>query len=268
MNKKVLLLTLGGITLLAVIAAVVVPMTLHSTGGEMEVVEEFFIALFEADCDKLRGMMTPELASSFHDPMLAASSEGSQKFLGEYQGVDMQQYQVVKKLIGPAVPTRIRCVLNFKNGTAMAALEMVKNKVSRYIIRSEKIPSDWVPIPSDTKYWRDKGREFLVVYVRGEPEKVFGMMTPGLQKKATIERLREDATLGAEQSGRLLSVKFLSEEKVHPSGAVVLLRYEVKCEKDTKQVELQYTFRGLKGLISGIAPAGKFQSIVSPQDGS
>ena len=259
MNKRILLCVAGAVAILAVIAAVVVPM-FSSFGGEMGVVEEFFEAFFEADCDRLRGMMTSKLADSFDDPLIAASAEGSQKFLGEYQGVDMQQYRIVKKLVGPAVPTRILCVLNFKNGTAKAAVEMVGDKVAKYVVRSEKIPSDWAPIPSDTKYWRDKGQRFLTAYSRGEAEKVFHMMTPGLQKNAPLERLQKDAALGAEQAGKLLSVEFLSEEKVHPSGAVVVFRYELKCEKLTREVELQYTFGGLKGLISGIAPAKKGES--------
>jgi hypothetical protein len=259
MRKRVLLCVAGAVALLAVIATVVMPI-FSSFSGEMGVVEEFFAAFFEADCDRLRGMMTPKLADSFDDPLIAVSAEGSQKFLGEYQGVDMQQFRIVKKLVGPAAPTRILCVLRFKNGTAKAAVEMVGDKVATYVVRSERIPSDWVPIPVDTTYWREKGKEFFGAFFGGRVEEAFRMMRPSLQKKVPLERLRKDAAVAFEVGGKLLSSEFVSEKK-HPSGKGIAFRYRLKYENGTKEVELQYEFHGLKGYITGVAPVEKDGSV-------
>jgi len=112
-------------------------------------------------------------------------------------------------------------------------------------------------IPADTKYWREKGKEFLAAYSGDRAEEAFRMMHPLLQKKVPLERLRKDTAFTLEKAGKLLSAELLSEETVHPSGRVIALRYELRYENLTREIRLQYEFQGLKGYITAIAPVGK-----------
>ena len=242
--------------LLAVVVVTVGIVTLvRSLRRQKSMVNEFFTAVCAADGDRVRGMMVPQAAESIDDPLLDSFAAGLRGYLGEFRGVNLKDYQSSKKIGDSDAPTNISCILDFEKGPARATMEIVEGKVASFRLASARIPKGWSPLPTDTQFWRDRGREFLTAYTEADAEKAYSMMHPDLQKKAPLERLRKDTAHARREAGKLLAVLFVSEEKADPSGKAIRIRYRLKCENLTKDVLLRFEFVGLKGHLTSVAPA-------------
>jgi len=257
MNKWKVLFVVGGIVIIAFI--VIVVWLYPFVSQDVNTTNEFFAALFAADYDKLRHMVDPKLADNIDEPLLVLFATSCEEWFGRFHGVSAKHFRSVRKIGSSTVPVKISCMLKFEKGTVNAKMEILEGKVISYLIHSERIPKGWTPIPADTRYWREKGKEFLAAYSGDRAEEAFRMMHPDLQKIMPLERLRKHTAFALEKAGRLLSVEFLSEEKVHPSGKVIALRYELRYENLTREVRLRYGFQGLKGYLIAVAPVGKLK---------
>lgn len=251
-RKKVWLV--AGLLAAAAVTVGIVTLVL-SLGRQKSMVNEFFTAVCAADGDKVRGMMVPQAAGTFDDPLLASFAAGLRGYLGEYKGISLKHYQSIKKIGDSDAPTRVSCMLEFEKGPARVTMEILDGKVASFKLTSARIPKGWSPLPTDTQFWRERGREFLTAYVEGNAEKAYSMMHPTLQMKAPLARLRKDTALARREAGKLLAVQFVSEEKAHPSGKVIRIRYRLKCENLTRDMVLSFEFAGLKGFLTGVAPA-------------
>lgn len=252
-RRKKVWLAAGLLVVVAVTFGIVT--LVRSFCRQKSMVNEFFTAVCAADGDRVRGMMVPQAAGTFDDPLLASFAAGLREYLGEFKGISPKHYQSIKKIGDSDAPTKISCILDFEKGSGRAAIEIVDGKVASFKLASERIPNGWSPLPTDTQFWREQGREFLTAYVEGDAEKAYSMMHPNLQKKAPLERLRKDTALARREAGKLLAVQFVSEEKAHPSGKAIRIRYRLKCEKLTRDMVLSFEFAGLKGYLTGVAPA-------------
>ena len=251
-RRKKMWLVAGLVAVVAVTVGIVV--LVRSIARQKSMVNEFFTAVCAADGDRVRGMMVPQAAGTFDDPLLASFAAGLRGFLGEFKGISLKHYQSIKKVGDSDAPTKISCILEFEKGSARATMEIVDGKVANFKLTSARIPKGWSPLPTDTQFWRERGREFLTAYVEGDAEKAYSMMHPNLQMRAPLERLRKDTALARKEAGKLLAVEFVSEEKAHPSGKGILIRYRLKCENLTKDMVLGFEFVGLKGHLKRVAP--------------
>ncbi len=217
--------------------------------------KEFTDAIVAGDGEKVKELAVPQAADGIDAPLVKCIPAYLKEHLGEYRGVAPGTLQWVRKLWASDAPGKFKCTLDFQNGQATVLAETRGDRVASFQIVSPQLPVGWQPVPGDTQYWRDQGKEFLEAYAEARADDAFAMMHPALQKKVTIERLRLDVEADHGRSGKLQFVKFLSETRNMPSGKTVTFRYRYTAEKLAKEVELTYEFAGFKGWLVGVAPA-------------
>ncbi len=211
-----------------------------------------FAAVCDADGDALRGLMVPNAAAQFDDPLLASFAAELKKRLGKYKGV--KAYRALTRITDSRTPTRRSCLLEFEKGTARGTLEILDGKVLNFSIHSTLIPKGWSPTLADTPFWRTRGQEFLTAYVEGDAAKAHGMMHPELQAMAPLEQLRADVAGIPEKSGKLVDVQVVSEE-ADPSGKACRIRYRVKWEKNTADILVALEAIGMRVYVMALEPS-------------
>jgi len=241
--KKVLIVL--GIVFLAVIAGVAALLIWAGASGSA-IQEQFFTAVLSGDPGQVTAMFHPALKEEVDEPVLAAWMVAAKKNLGSYQGLSKTDFNTSTKYEGGQKITESSGTVNFEKGQAHTELAFRDGKLVKFSVKSDKLPDDWFAGPTGTELYRERGKEFLTLFMSNKPDAAFNMMHPALKAKMPLDKLTKLVADNCSKAGKLRAVTYQSE-KYDPKEQVLEVHYALECENASVVPLVKFEFVGLKG---------------------
>jgi S1-C subfamily serine protease len=189
---------------------------------------------------------TTDLKEEVDEPVLAAWMVVVKKDLGSYKGLSKTDFNTSTKYENGQKITESSGAVNFEKGQARAELVFVDGKIVKFLVKSDKLPSDWFTGPMKTELYRERGKEFLTCFMSNKPDSAFNMMHPALKEKMPLDKLTKLVADNGAKAGKLRAVTYQSEN-YDPKEQILEVRYVPECENTTAKPLVKFEFVGLKG---------------------
>jgi hypothetical protein len=226
-----------------------------SSGEELQ--KTFFAAVLSGDANRVTALMDPALAAEFDEPILEQWMALVKANLGEFRKLSGTDFHTSTNISSAGRITESTGTVEFEKGTASSELKFKDGKLIALNVKSDRIPESWFKgLPPDrTSLYRQRGEEFLTLFLAGKAEEAFGRMHESLQKIVPIEKLK---AMMADTKARLGSMKSLEyqTQQVEPSGKLKIV-YALSAEKGAQPVSVKFSFVGLKGHLVAFDFTGK-----------
>lgn len=145
------------------------------------------------------------------------------------------------------VETKIVSVVEFERGTAEASLKFLDDRLIAFDVQSEQM-RDWFQGPSRIDLYTDRAHAFIVAFLEQDASLARSMMHEALQQVVAQEKLESMMQSVAENGGRLQSATLRTHRmQIEEQRQVLVLNFDVECEKASGECEIEYQFVGMQG---------------------
>ena len=209
--------------------------------------KRFFKAILSGNPGKVTAMCHPALRDEIDEPVLAAWMAEVKDKLGAFKGLRKTNFSTSTKIENGVKVTESKGMVDFEKGSAESELKYYDGKLIKFNIKSDQLKTDAFPGPTSTDLYRERGKEFLTLFLANKPDETFAMMHSALQKKVPLEKLK---TMMAGVTGKAGPTKAITwqSEKLEPGEPLTLkLLYNVECEKAKTVASVEFQFIGFKG---------------------
>jgi hypothetical protein len=246
MVKKLLLIGIAGFLGFAGLFA---GLLVWAQGSGAKHQERFFAAVETGDARKVMTLFHPALQEAVDEPVLAAWIDRVRADLGSFEGLSAANFSTSTEMRSGAVFTESKGTVRFERGTAESKLVFADGKLVEFSVESPQIPSGWFQGPKSSGLYRQRGEEFLRLFLAGDADAAFAAMHPALQKAVPHEQLKEMIARVTSNAGQLKSVDFQTERL--DAGELPTLRifYAIECEDTQLSGEVDFQFEGMQGSI-------------------
>jgi hypothetical protein len=209
---------------------------------------EVFAAVSAADSDRMIAMFHPALRKEVDPPVLAAWFKTIKSKLGEFKDCRTTQFNTSAST---DVGTRqeSRATGEFERGSVESRLVFMGGKLTNFNFNLSVPTDNWLKTSLDTKFYRDRGQQFVEHLVKDEPQQAFNMMSEPLQDNFPLKKLKDLCTQIASEGHKNVSVVYQSESW-DAAGTTLEIDYLIQSNNQPLYTaKVKFRFTGLKASL-------------------
>ena len=236
-----------------------------SSSGNAKI-KEYFERAEEYSNTKLAESFHPSIAKEGDPLRLAMLIKAVPAHYGQFKDVEMNGFSFSDKVNNGVRLRDYKGNFVFEKGTIPMEMSFIDEKLIKFQVASNEAASPLLPylkIPEDLSSYQKKAKEFWEVFLSGDGEKAFSLMSEPLQKEigraATIAQVKNLQTNGALKGITFLrSIRDEDKQKVH-------FLFQCSMEKGSAVGHVSFEFHLLQSFLIGYQIPSPFAAQLEEQ---